>query len=399
MMLSTSLSAWLFGFIHRNHLVYNTCWEDPRLDRQALQLSADDRIVMITSAGCNALDYIIEGVRSIDCVDMNHRQNDLLELKLAAIEALDFPQFFQLFGTGRLANIRTVYPRELRPRLSEGARLYWDQHLHLFEGSSARESFYFRGSSGLFAKVINLYIDHVARVREQINHLLAARTLEEQQEIYTTELKPRFWGRFLQWFLRTDLALAMVGVPAAQRRQLEETFGSGVSSFIEQALDDVFCNQPIWDNYFYRVYLTGEYTSECCPEYLKEDNFLLLKTHARASIRQHTASLLEFLQRTNGTFSRFVLLDHMDWMSQMYKELLVEEWQALVDHATPDARVIWRSGGVRVDYVDDLTIAVEGSKKRLGDILRYHSAVAAELHKHDRVRTYGSFYIANLCGG
>lgn len=46
-----------FGAIHSRNLVYNTCWEDPRLDRQALGLGPSDRIVMITSAGCNALDY------------------------------------------------------------------------------------------------------------------------------------------------------------------------------------------------------------------------------------------------------------------------------------------------------------------------------------------------------
>ena len=50
-----------FNAIYNRSLLYNTCWEDPALDREAMQLQADDRIVMITSAGCNALDYAIEG--------------------------------------------------------------------------------------------------------------------------------------------------------------------------------------------------------------------------------------------------------------------------------------------------------------------------------------------------
>lgn len=392
-----SLSAWLFGYVHRNHLVYNTCWEDPRLDREALEITADDRVLMITSAGCNALDYVLAGARSIDTVDMNHRQNDLLELKIAAIEALDFPTFFEMFGKGRLSNMNAVYTKQLRPRLRDEARQYWDLNIHLFEGSSARESFYFRGSSGKFANVINLYIDHVAGVRGVINDFLEARTLTEQREIYRHELKPRFWRGFLKWFLNTDIAMALVGVPAAQRRQLEETFGGRIGAFIEQALDDVCCNQPVWDNYFYRVYLTGEYTTDCCPEYLKEKNFEYLKANARAAIRQHTMSLVEFLQKSTDTFSRFVLLDHMDWMSQLYKELLEREWQAIVEHASPDARIIWRSGGVRMDYVNDLVVRIEGQPVRLGDMLSYHSHKATELHKKDRVCTYGSFFIANLC--
>ena len=29
----------VFDLVHRNNLVYNTCWEDPRLDRAALDLT------------------------------------------------------------------------------------------------------------------------------------------------------------------------------------------------------------------------------------------------------------------------------------------------------------------------------------------------------------------------
>jgi len=46
------LSNWttetLFNYVHGNHLVYNTCWEDPRLDREVLGLGPDDELVLIT---------------------------------------------------------------------------------------------------------------------------------------------------------------------------------------------------------------------------------------------------------------------------------------------------------------------------------------------------------------
>ncbi len=48
------LRDWTFRKIHGNNLVYNTCWEDPRCDRELLELKADSEVVMITSAGCNA---------------------------------------------------------------------------------------------------------------------------------------------------------------------------------------------------------------------------------------------------------------------------------------------------------------------------------------------------------
>ena len=48
------LHSRVFHAVHRNNLLYNTCWEDPALDRVALRLSPADRLLVITSAGCNA---------------------------------------------------------------------------------------------------------------------------------------------------------------------------------------------------------------------------------------------------------------------------------------------------------------------------------------------------------
>ena len=61
MAISEWVSGRVFKFVHGNNLVYNTCWEDPRLDRQALELTSQDRVMVITSAGCNALDYLLAG--------------------------------------------------------------------------------------------------------------------------------------------------------------------------------------------------------------------------------------------------------------------------------------------------------------------------------------------------
>ena len=49
--------------------VYNQIWEDPRVDIEALQIDSDSRILTISSGGCNALNYLIEGPRSVTAVD------------------------------------------------------------------------------------------------------------------------------------------------------------------------------------------------------------------------------------------------------------------------------------------------------------------------------------------
>jgi S-adenosylmethionine-diacylglycerol 3-amino-3-carboxypropyl transferase len=218
----------------------------------------------------------------------------------------------------------------------------------------------------------------------------------EQRKIYFEKVKPRFWGGGIKRALRTDLALSLIGVPKAQRDHLEATCAQGVSDFMEECMEAVFTKLSTADNYFWRLYLFGRYSRECCPEYLKEHNFELLKGGLVDRVHIATSDLTSFLRAHPEGFSRFVLLDHMDWLSTQNSELLEAEWQAIVDKARPGAMALWRSGGSRVDYVDPLLVQKGGRAQRVGDLLEYDKVSAAACHARDRVHTYGSFYIARL---
>ncbi len=194
MAIAESFSRRFFGYVHGNNLIYNACWEDPRLDREALQLGSGDRLMMITSAGCNALDYLLAGAGSVHCVDLNPRQNALLELKAAGIRRLEFDDFFRMFGLGRWESAAFAYWEQLRSELSPASRRYWDRHIDFFSGEGRRRSFYFRGATGYFAWLMNVYIDRVARLRSCVDEILAATELDEQRAIYE-ELRPRLWRR------------------------------------------------------------------------------------------------------------------------------------------------------------------------------------------------------------
>jgi S-adenosylmethionine-diacylglycerol 3-amino-3-carboxypropyl transferase len=386
-----------FNLIHGRNLVYNACWEDPRLDRVALNLGPQDNVLVITSAGCNALDYALAGAGHVYTVDMNRRQNALLELKLAGAKGLDYETYFTIFGTGSHPNFEGVYREALRRHLSPGAQKYWDKKGKFFSPKGRRKSFYFRGSSGFFAYLANVYIKRVAKLRKAIDELLDAKTLEQQREIYDRyQMRNKLWKPMVNWMLRRDVTLALLGVPRSQREQIDRGYPGGIVKFIVDRVETVFTKIPIQDNYFWRVYLTGDYTPDCCPEYLKPANFERMKTDVVNRVTSETNSLLGFLEKHDQPISRFVLLDHMDWLYSNAPEILGGEWQAIVDRATPGARIIWRSAGLSVDFVDPLIVQRNGRKVSMGDLLHYHRDLAAELHARDRVHTYGSFYIAEL---
>lgn len=395
MTLTEYVSSVAFKWVHLSNLVYNTCWEDPRLDRQALELGPNDTVAMITSAGCNALDYALLGPRKINCIDMNPRQNALLELKIAGIRTLDHDTFFSLFGRGGNPKVEDIYQDSLKKHLSPVSRRYWDRKIGFFKGSGPRPSFYFHGTAGILAWTVNKYIDRVAKVRPAIDALLSAHSVEEQKAIYGP-MHAKFWKGFVRWAMGRDLTLSLLGVPRPQRHQIDRTYPGGVSKFIEDRIEAVFTRIPLRDNYFWRVYLTGQYSRECCPEYLKRENFEALKAGKVDCIQPYTGTLLSFLQKHPGGISRFVLLDHMDWLSTNARPVLEKQWQALVDKAAPNTRILWRSGGLKVDFIDPLPVTVNNQSKKLGDLLHYHADLAERLHAQDRVHTYGAFYIADL---
>ncbi len=388
--------AW-FNLIHSKNLIYNACWEDPRLDRVALDLGPDDTVLMITSAGCNVLDYLLLEPRHIYAVDVNFRQNALLELKLAGIRALEFDDFFSMFGRGSLPHYRTVYQQRLRAFLSPIARAYWDRRITYFSGEGWQNTFYYHGTTGMVARMANMYATRIAGVKENINALCHAQSLEEQRDIYYgISLHNIFLKPYVRWLLSQDMTLSFLGVPRPQREEVERDYPGGIMKFIEDCVDAVFTRIPFWDNYFWQVYLRGAYTPTCCPEYLKQENFARLKTGLIDRIGIHTCTLTNFLHTHDASVSRVVLLDHMDWLSSVNHIALQQEWQALIDHAEPGTRFLWRSGGLQVQYVDPIEVVRGGQRHRIGDLLTYYPDLATTLHAQDRVHTYGSFYIADL---
>lgn len=392
--LAERISMKVFTSVHGNNLVYNTCWEDPRLDKKVLNLTPDDNVFVITSAGCNALSYAIGGAKHVYCADMNYRQNATLELKIAGIKELDYEDFFKLFGEGHFPGVKQIYREKLRRHVCEQSQKYWDQYITKFF-DNPHKTFYFCGTSGFLAKWINTYVN-MRGMRKELNALINAQTLEEQKEIWS-KVRNKFWSPLMRFIVNLDTTMSMVGVPKDQRKQIEKTYGKLVP-FVQECLDTIFGVLPIKDNYFWRVYTTGCYTKECCPEYLSREGFEILKAGAVDNVTAYTCTAEQFLRKNPDIkISKFILLDHMDWLSDNFYDALVSEWDAILQTAAPNARVLWRSGGLDTStYLNNVPIKLNGQEKKLGDILDYHLDEAKELHKLCRVHTYGSFYIADL---
>lgn len=380
----------LFRTLYSRSLVYNTCWEDPAVDRQALGLTREDVVLVITSAGCNALDYALLAPRRIHAVDANPRQTALLELKLAGVRALEFDDFFRLFGDGFHPDVQALYQRRLREQLSPFAREYWDCNHAWF--ASPRGSFYFHGLAGLVARGFRAYLAIRPSLDTCIRALFGAGSLEEQREIYAHSVAPLMWGPGMRWALSRQLTLSLLGVPRPQRREIEAQHAGGVAAYVRDSLEYVLCQLPLATNYFWQVYFHGRYTRSCCPEYLKAHNFARLKAGLADRIAPHTATVTDFLRGASEPISKFILLDHMDWMASHDPEALAEEWREIFSHATPAARLIFRSAHRRPRYLEAVSVGGASLIERLA----FHEQIACELSREDRVHTYAGFHICDV---
>jgi len=360
-----------------------------------MKLTKDDNIVVITSAGCNVLTYAIAGPNHIYSIDRNPCQNALLELKIAAIKQFDYETFWKMFGEGRLPGFSDKYYPQLREHLSSSARTFWDSNSNYFDGKGFRNSFYYHGCSGFLAWIVmRVYCRMIPGLVTALQTMFTAKSMEEQRKIFKV-VDSKLWSPFFERVISSPLALSfMNGVPKPQQKLLEKE--GGVSVFLRRVFEWLMTESFLRENYFYKVYLDGEYSHECCPEYLKEANFYKLKNGLVDCISVHTTTITEFLNsHPERDITRYVLLDHMDWLSEN-TQLLQEEWQAIMDHSADNAKYLWRSASEKASFVTDTQFMRNGEITTVERTLEFDSDLATRLHKIDRVHTYTSFHVAKL---
>jgi S-adenosylmethionine-diacylglycerol 3-amino-3-carboxypropyl transferase len=372
----------LFKKIHTSSLIYNTCWEDPMCDRHLLNIQTDSKILMITSAGCNALDYLLDAPQEIHCVDMNPRQNALLELKISLFKQADFNYLYRFFGEGVVEEAREYYQVYLQSNLSDYARKFWDRNIGYFSGKGWRKSFYFNGTSGMLARMMVSYLKVQPQLFERVRELFSSDSLEKQQELYT-QIEPRLFGGFITWMLNRHSMVSLAGVPRAQRDLIMQTYqDEGVAGYVKDCLRHIFYHVPVKDNYFWYVYVNGKYSENCCPSYLKKGHFETIKDRVDR-IHLHTTTISQYLKENPNIYSHFVLLDHQDWLAAHNRKALAEEWELILKNSTKGTRILLRSAANEVNFFPDF----------VHDRVQFEKEKTSELHRKDRVGTYGSVYL------
>lgn len=370
-------------------LVYPQIWEDPDVDRAALQIDDGCHIVAIASGGCNVLSYLIDWPARISAIDLNRSHVALTRLKLAAATHLPaFDDFYRFFGRADDRANLEAYRRHLRPKLDPATRTFWDSRTLSGRRRITRFSrnFYRYGLLGRF-----ITLAHAVSRAYGVDPatLLEGRSLQEQRALFDAHIAGLFDKKFVRWATGKKVSLYGLGIPPAQYRALA---GDGdMAEVLRERLRKLACDFPLSENYFAWQAFARRYGPEAdCtpPPYLQEANFAALReTAARAEA--HNASLTDFLARQpQASADRFVLLDSQDWMTDAQLNAL---WHEMTRTAKPGARVIFRTAAAPSPLPGRLADGLLGE-------WAYRAEESHALGLQDRSSIYGGFHLYTLEG-
>jgi len=328
-------------------LVYNQVWEDYAVDRVALEVGAEDVVLLVTSGGCNVLNTLAEGPRRVVAIDANPEQGALLEAKLDAIRCGTYAELWNRFGV----------PAQRR-----------------------RDSVYARGSYARFAWV-RAFV-HAVCGWDAVRRFVNAPSLDEQRLRWLNDMEPRLFGPVVR-----AMPAALAGVCGMHWRQVLTTLRADrffLAAVCRDQLRRVMMNHSIRDNYFWHQMLTGEYASASqCPPYLRAENFDAVRAGV-GRVESRSGDLTSFLRASPpGAFTRVNLLDVPDFLSAARRLALFREVRRA---CAPGARVVYRSFSPHQPIDASLNGESPGG-------FRFERSLSAELSRAERTASYGAVHV------
>lgn len=354
-------------------LLFAQCWEDPRMDYEALQVQPQHTVLSVTSGGCNTLSLAALGPARVIAVDLNPTQSCLLELKIAGIRTLTHGEYLEFLGV-RDSSARWELYHDVREALTPDARAYWDTQRPAIESGLLAAGRYERYLAA-FRKLLRVIEGH-----RNIERLLACGSLEEQRRFYE-----QTWDSF-RWrlFFRVFFSRTVLGLGGLDPRFF--SYVNGVANFGEhfrKLTQHMLVDLPVRDNYFLAQIALGRYLDErAMPPYLLAENFETLRqTVDRIEIV--TAELGTVLKDLpSSSVDAFNFSNVFEWVPPETFEAMLRETHRV---ARPGARLCYRNLLVRREH-----------PRSLDHLFTPHDELAARLLYHDRSFVYSNFEVASV---
>jgi len=310
--------------------------EDPRLELAALEGCLDGPIAIVSSGGCTALSLVAAGATDVVAVDLNRRQNHVVELKAAALARLGPAGALGFVGGAAVPAAERLRTYDgLRDALSPAAVTWWDS-----QRSALGRGLLTAGRTDGFVARVFAVAKAVAEPPARVDALLACTTLGEQRALYHGAWDNPRWRALFQ-VLFNRFVWSRVLDPAFFEHADTPSFADYFHGRVEHCL----INVPVRDNYFLHHMLRGTYPAGVpggLPPYLDPD---AARAGDWAAVGDHLAlvdgTFLDHLRTLgDGTVAGFSLSNICEWLSE---EQIDELFAEIARTARPGARLCFRN--------------------------------------------------------
>lgn len=306
---------------------YSSANEDGRTERRALGEPLNGgRALCITGSGARALDLLVAEPECVVSIDFNPTQNHLLELKMAAMRAMEYEEYLAFLGLSACRRRRETY-RRLRGALSAEARGFWNRHAMRID----RGVIYCGRWEG--------YLHTMARVfhsvkGDVIRGILESADLEEQSRRWQAATAGRGWRTLMRLVSLRSIWRHVVREPGIELIPNRVD----VAAVIDRRLAAAARRHLFRDCAFGWLILTGRYGGDALPCHLERCHFDMIKQRLGA-VRILTGPLHDHLQRTSDRYHAFSVSDFGSYAPPAaYRSI----WRGMQRTAQPGARVCER---------------------------------------------------------
>jgi S-adenosylmethionine-diacylglycerol 3-amino-3-carboxypropyl transferase len=276
-----------FHRVELDRIRYSLVWEDFNTLYDALDYKSKDRLLIITSAGCNVLNSILAPIESVTAIDLNPVQNALLKLKMYIIQNHDYQIYASVLGLLGPERVQKAWLAVSMTLPTEDKDL-WDKYFkELPEGLLL---------TGKLEQYVAPFLSSLSiDIKDKLSALLGFSTPAEQYAFFIAELDcTEFRHAFINYFNEANLSK---GRDSKLFKYAEEQCGEIFYSRLKDQLKDFL----VRENFYFRFFFFGiQDMPHLLPACYQEKNYEGLKNSLH-KINIVTGEAVDYLLSDSGS--------------------------------------------------------------------------------------------------
>jgi len=289
---------------------YSQVWEDADLLIEALNITENDVVLSIASAGDNAFALLAQNPAKVYAIDLSFAQIACCELRKAMYSQLSREEHL-LFGgvvQGNINRIAVFEKLELSPEIRE----YWEHNIELIE-----KGFMAQGKFEKYFKLFRRRVLSLVHSRKKIEKLITPKTIDERRDFYNKTWDNRRW-RFIFRLFFSRFVMGRLGRDKEFFKFVEGSVADRILMRSKHALSELDTSQ----NPYLHFILYGYYNT-AFPYALREENYDIIRNNLD-KIEFRKCSVEQFINECGHKINAFNLSDIFEYMTQEGMDTLYE---------------------------------------------------------------------------